>query len=333
MRRFWLLLPWRLRNFIYNKMQITAHTVESLEQRRISVGDIRKSLDLIRQRFPNQPIYYLTDWGPRMEGTEPLGRTFENKGKGAVYLCAMRSISSSEAIARQITASEGFYFFPTRAHPTARYFEFDEHAAAALADAAAIKRSHFDSMDFEFIMQAAASARNLPGKYVEIGTFEGRSAQLLLNYLQKAGINKDCYFLDTFTGINFDTAATSSDAQWYGSHTETSRNSLKSVGEFLAEFKSFRLVPCNIIQNEIPDEIDQIAFCNIDVDIYEAYAHALHKVDKRLVPGGIIICEDFGHAPYVLGAKLAFDDFLASGARDRYNSFYVNSGQMILIKR
>ncbi len=333
MRKVWKLLPKGLRNFIYNKMQIAAHTAEGLEHGRISFGDVKQSLLVIQRRFPNQTVFFISDWIKSLPGVVPIGASFLNKGKGAIYLCALRTISRSEEVAREIIATGGFYFFPTRAHPTARYFEFDTNAELVLREAAAIRRSHFDALDFEFIMQAAATTRDLPGKYVEIGTFEGRSAQVLLNYLRKAGIDKDCYFLDTFTGINFDTAATSADAQWFGSHTDSSRNSIKNVSDFLSSFGSFRLVACDIIKDELPPEIDRIAFCNIDVDIYEAYIHALRKVDERLVPGGVIICEDFGHAPYVLGAKLAFDDFMAGGARKRYNNFYVNSGQMLLIKR
>lgn len=333
MRKVWNLLPKAIRNFVYNKMQIAAHSAEGLDQERISRGDIQKSLLVIQKRFPLQPVYFISDWIESLSGVVPIGSSFLDKGKGAVYLCALRSIAQSEHVAREIIATGGYYFFPMRAHPTARYFEFDTNAEAALREAASIKRSHFDALDFEFIIQAAGTARDLPGKYVEIGTFEGRSAQVLLNYMKKTGISKDCYFLDTFAGITFDTAATSADAQWFGSHSDSSRNSLKSVSDFLSGFESFHLVACDIIKDSLPAAIDHIAFCNIDVDIYEAYIHALRKVDERLVPGGVIICEDFGHAPYVLGAKLAFDDFMAGGARGRYNSIYVNSGQMILIKR
>jgi predicted O-methyltransferase YrrM len=333
MRRVWNLLPKGLRNFIYNKMQIAAHSAEGLDQERISKGDVQKSLLVIQKRFPGQTVYFISDWLDSLAGVAPIGSSFVDKGKGAIYLCALRAISRSEEVAREIIATGGYYFFPTRAHPTARYFEFDTNAEAVLREAASIKRSHFDALDFEYIMQAARTARDLPGKYVEIGTFEGRSAQVLLNYLRKADITKDCFFLDTFAGITFETAATSADAQWFGSHSDSSRNSLKSVSDFLSSFGSFRLIACDIIKDPLPPEIDRIAFCNIDVDIYEAYIHALRKVDERLVPGGVIICEDFGHAPYVLGAKLAIDDFMAGDARGKYNTFYVNSGQMLLIKR
>jgi O-methyltransferase len=333
MRRIWKCLPTALRNFIYNRMQIAAHTTEGLDQPRITVGDVRKSLAVIQNRFHGRDIFFISDWIYSLPGVISIGSSFQDKGIGAIYLCALRNISCAEEVARKVMASAGYYFFPMRAHPTARYFEFDANAEAVLREAATIRRSHFDALDFEFIMQAASTARDLPGKYVEIGTFEGRSAQVLLNYLKKTGIHKDCYFLDTFTGINFATAATSADAHWFGSHTDSSRNSLKSVSDFLSEYASFQLIACDIVKDELPPAIDQIAFCNIDVDIYEAYIHALRKVDDRLVPGGIIICEDFGHAPYVLGAKLAFDEFMAGGARARYNHLYVNSGQMILIKR
>ena len=333
MRKVWKLLPRKLRNFIYKKMQIAAHSTESLSQERISKKDVEKSLSVIQRRFPSQTVFFISDWLDSLPGVVSIGPSFIDKGQGAVYLCALRRISQSEQIAREIIRTGGYYFFPMCAHPTARYFEFDTNAELVLREAASIPRSHFDALDFEFIMQAARSVRDLPGKYVEIGTFEGRSAQVLLNYLKKSGTVKDCYFLDTFAGITFDTAASSSDAQWFGSHSDSSRNSRKNVGDFLSDFDSFHLVACDIIKDQLPQAIDKIAFCNIDVDIYEAYIHALQKVDERLVPGGIIICEDFGHAPYVLGAKLAFDDFMAGGASGRYNFFYVNSGQMILIKR
>ena len=88
----------------------------------------------------------------------------------------------------------------------------------------------------------------------------------------------------------------------------------------------------NIITDEFPKEIKRIAVCNIDVDMYDAIYAALNKVKDLIVPGGIIISEDCGHSPALIGGQKAVFEFIAENEKS-FIPVYLNSGQMFLIKK
>ena len=70
---------------------------------------------------------------------------------------------------------------------------------------------------------------------------------------------------------------------------------------------------------------------NIDVDIYEAVLAGLQKVAPRMAPGGVMIVEDPGHTPLLIGAGVALNQFLKSPAAAGFLPVYMQSGQTFLI--
>ncbi len=72
---------------------------------------------------------------------------------------------------------------------------------------------------------------------------------------------------------------------------------------------------------------------NIDVDLYEAVKAAkLTNVATRMVVGGIIIVEDPGHTPALIGSRLALHEFLDSLIAASFMHIYLESGQTFRIK-
>ena len=188
---------------------------------------------------------------------------------------------------------------------------------------------HFCPVDFENIFQAIKAGQFLEGDYVEIGTFKGDSASAALNYMKKSGINKKAYFIDTYEGFNYDEAFNSNDTYWKSGHTDTS---LERVSKRLEKYSNAKLVKGNIIKDELPEEIKQICVVNIDVDLYEAVKAALYKVKDKVVTNGIIIAEDYGHTPTLIGGQKAVQEFIEDNKND-FIPLYLNSGQMFLIKK
>jgi hypothetical protein len=80
----------------------------------------------------------------------------------------------------------------------------------------------------------------------------------------------------------------------------------------------------------LPREIKGIVICNIDVDMYESTKSALEKVKNKIVEGGIIIIEDYGHTPCLAGANMAVREFMRRNKQ--FRGIYMQSGQMFLIK-
>lgn len=221
------------------------------------------------------------------------------------------------------------YISQFSAFPHARYFNIDNIAFDTLCEEAKNENWHFCPVDFENIFQAVKACCKLEGDFVEIGTYKGDSAQAMLNYMERKNIQKKTYFIDTFTGFDYNEALNSEDAQWQNTHGETSFDSVKTR---LKQYKNAMVIQSNIISNDLPAEIDKIAFANVDVDMYDAVKVALYKLKDKVVQNGIIIAEDYGHTPSLIGAQKAVDEFLDENPDD-FIPIYMASGQMFLIKK
>mgnify|MGYP002855294478 CR=1 FL=1 len=188
---------------------------------------------------------------------------------------------------------------------------------------------YFCMPDMENICQVIESTRNVPGSYVEIGVFRGDTARVALHYMKETGINRECWLVDTFCGFTYDEAESSSDVHWNGTHTTTS---VALVKERLNEYQSVHFLEQNIIIDDLPNEIGDVAVCNIDVDMEEAVYSALNKMKNRISPGGIIIAEDYGHMPTLTGAFYSVNRFIKESG-DKFTCLYMPSGQMLLIRK
>jgi hypothetical protein len=56
----------------------------------------------------------------------------------------------------------------------------------------------------------------------------------------------------------------------------------------------------------------EIALLRLDTDWYASTRHALEQLYPRLVPGGVLLLDDYGHYP---GARSAVDEYLAANGQ------------------
>jgi hypothetical protein len=248
-----------------------------------------------------------------------------------VFICAFESDEKLIGVLGKIKKLPMPYFFtPSSYYPTARYFHRNDIAREILIAEQAINLPKFEVADFENIIQALDITADVPGDYVEIGVYQGRSAHLALHYMQEKGIRRRAHLVDLFEGFSYEGAAQSADAAWMGSHMDTN---IQAVQELLGEFDSHQICKLNIITDDLPSEIGPIAVCNIDVDMYDAVLAGLNKVAPRMAPAGIIIVEDQGHTPALAGAYLAVVEFLESSAARDFVPVHMASGQLFLIRK
>ena len=189
--------------------------------------------------------------------------------------------------------------------------------------------------DFGNLLQFVDNAKSLDGDFVEIGCFMGSSTCVMANYIEKNKIDKNFYVYDYFDGFTYDEAKNSLDNTWLNSHqTDGKANVEARIKSRLNERKdNFRIFQRNIIDEDALKEVNKISFANIDVDLYEAVYAALVHVHRKLCSNGIIVVEDAGHTPWLLGAKVALEEFLELVGTDSYHSIQMESGQYVLIKR
>ncbi|HZZ88745.1 MAG TPA: TylF/MycF/NovP-related O-methyltransferase [Caulobacteraceae bacterium] len=165
------------------------------------------------------------------------------------------------------------------------------------------------------------------GAIVECGVWRGGSsmaAALMLAELGETG--RDLYLFDTFEGMSEPgeedrrardatgaaalLASSGRDAKvWAYSPLDEVRANLASTG-YPAERVRF-------VQGKVEDTIpehapDRIALLRLDTDWYESTRHELEHLYPRLVPGGVLIIDDYGAWE---GARRAVDEFVAAGAK------------------
>lgn len=253
-----------------------------------------------------------------------------------VLYCVECNSDGLPAIERIVAA--GFKFSPFGGAPVGSY-AYENGAAFATVERQFVHQqlagyAKFEDPgscdDFLNLCQALEATRAVPGVIVEIGCFRGSSGSVLLDYAKHNGIDRTFYFFDTFDGFSYEAARSSSDAMWQGTHAteglETVKARLEGVG-----YPDLHVHRSNIITDELPPEITRIAVANIDVDLYEAVSAGINKVADLVPAGGIIICEDAGHTPALIGARLALKQFMNGPHGSRFTPIFMTSGQAFLV--
>jgi hypothetical protein len=150
---------------------------------------------------------------------------------------------------------------------------------------------NYFSMDRKFTLKEfARHTKNLPGAVAECGSYVGVAAWFIANEID----GTDFYLFDSFEGLS---APSEEDLTPKGVH-QWSAGDL-AVGEelLMRNLKGFPSI--HIKKGWIPDRFSEVSdqkfkFVHIDVDLYEPTRESLKFFYDRMVPGGIIIMDDYG---------------------------------------
>lgn len=169
-------------------------------------------------------------------------------------------------------------------------------------------------------------ANDVPGAVLECGVWKGGSMIAAATRLLQLGQDsRDLYLFDTYDGMP---APTHLDADLHGVPAEallagTSRDSAvdgepnlwcyAGVEAVKASLESSGYPPerCHYVVGRVEDTVPgeaptEIALLRLDTDWYESTRHELEHLYDRLMPGGVLLIDDYGHW---LGARRATDDF------------------------
>jgi hypothetical protein len=318
-----------------------------LFKHRITGNDVTFALKLAAEKFPQRRPLVLHDGiAQQVAGVDhidcrdiAMDRFCDLDFAGVVFIYACSNhFNGGEFVEALI--EHGGSFIPVWSFGPALYVDHNRTAHRVLeAEWELQNREGFAKWDsgpgdFINLCQAIEATRNVEGVFLEIGCYRGSSGSLALRYMREAEVYRDAWFFDVFDGFVYDSAINSADAVWSGTHAtegiavveqRLARHALPKLGLNVSVRRH------NIVEEEIPREIDKIAVANIDVDLYEAVLAALIKVAPRMASGGIIIVEDPGHTPALVGARVALDQFLSSEAAGAFTPIHMESGQTFLI--
>lgn len=168
------------------------------------------------------------------------------------------------------------------------------------------------------------TANKIEGDFVECGVWRGGSTMAAIDTLIKAGDKtREIYLYDTYEGMS---EPTEHDKVFTGTAADELMNTTakedptsvwcysaidevqKNVGSLNYPATQVHFVKGKV-EDTIPQTIPQkIALLRLDTDFYESTAHELKHLFPLLVPGGVIIIDDYGHWE---GARKAVDEYIA----------------------
>jgi hypothetical protein len=150
------------------------------------------------------------------------------------------------------------------------------------------------------ILTAVRAARALPGAMAEAGVFEGGSARLICQRKDDAAL----HLFDVFETLQGNATDGSADVQ---QHFGSVHGRLREVEALLAPYANVHFHPGLFPGTSEGLEDLRFSFVHLDLDLPGPSRAALEFFHPRLVPGGILIGDDYGD-PDVRGC---FDAFFA----------------------
>jgi SAM-dependent methyltransferase len=165
-----------------------------------------------------------------------------------------------------------------------------------------------------FMTECINAVRDVRGCFVEAGCAYGTTTVFLNRFMKSMAIDRDYFAIDTFSGfvagqIDHEVGERGKHASHFkGVFSENRKawfdrtmalNGLERVRSFEADVADFDF-----------SAVAPIAFCLLDVDLYQPIRNALPKIFAALSPGGIIVVDDCQpDAPWD-GALQAYEEFI-----------------------
>jgi O-methyltransferase len=174
----------------------------------------------------------------------------------------------------------------------------------------------------------AEAAKLSGGAILEVGVWRGGTAALLAKRAASIGIGP-LYLCDTFIGV---VKAGPQDKLYRGGeHADASAAGVRSLLHSLGLEQGVEILT-GIFPDETGSRIEPgttFRLCHIDVDVYDSGRDVLNWVWSRLVPGGIVVFDDYGYLGCD-GIRKLVDEYADS--RDRFFSHNLN-GHAVFVKR
>lgn len=216
----------------------------------------------------------------------------------------------------------------------------DAKFAAALAS---IKGSHaydqYESPDtiawrLHTLTWAAQSAMRLSGDFVECGVFKGDMAWFVTTMMGDAFRERTFYLYDSFAGFSPELSSAADFPENSGFYDFANAVYRAEGIEAAVRSRFAQHSNVRITTGFLPATLDQvcpekIAYLHIDLNSPAAEVACLERLFDRVVPGGVVIFDDYGWDLY-RRQKVAEDSFFSSRG---YSVLELPTGQGLVVKR
>lgn len=177
------------------------------------------------------------------------------------------------------------------------------------------------------------------GDVVECGVGKMGSFRVLASLVEKDTTNRVLWGFDSFEGFPSPSPEDESPrnpkkGEWKFIEPEDVPKVLLVLG-FNENFIDKRIkVVKGFVKDSLPQSsVGDIAFLHLDVDLYESYKMCLHYLFPKVVPGGVVLFDEYmnrDEAERFPGAKKAIDEYLANSKYEMQRD--KRSGKFFLVK-
>lgn len=153
---------------------------------------------------------------------------------------------------------------------------------------------------------AMSAAKNLDGDMVELGVWWGMFSFTGINYIDMAGSGKKFHLIDAFGTFNHEPI-----------DSRFNINSRKYEADIYDDvMKKFSGMPVVFHRGYVPEVLfkdeaklpEKICFLSMDLNNVHAEKEGIEFLWDRIVPGGLIYIDDYGHQNYE-STRSMYDDF------------------------
>jgi len=166
--------------------------------------------------------------------------------------------------------------------------------------------SIIDGVRLKHIRKCCNETRCLEGGVAEVGVYYGGSLLVIANVFK----DRQVYGIDTFAG-HPDKCLEIDNHHKFGLYSDVMP--YEELKEKFAQQAPNVVLLKGIFPEEIKLPDQNYVFVHVDCDIYNSVKDCCEYFYPRLVPSGIIVFDDYGHAGCD-GAKLACDEYFSNRA-------------------
>lgn len=177
----------------------------------------------------------------------------------------------------------------------------------------------------------ARSTAGLPGHTAECGVYNGSSSWLICRAEEREPLWRHHMF-DSFEGLSepMDVDRPTGDQTFRWKKHDLAVG-LERVSRNMGEFRD----RVDFHPGWIPERFDEVSdqsfsFVHVDVDLYQPTLDSLKWFYPRMVPGGVLLCDDYGYKSCP-GAYQAFNEFISE--QPESTVIHLTTGQGLIVKR
>lgn len=200
------------------------------------------------------------------------------------------------------------------------------------------------------LLEKALVTQNFAHTIVECGVFDGAALFTLAQFCKEQSIPVHIFGFDSFSGFPEDQASPHDDPNYFYAlleqqeiskeHFERARDRTQSFtdtsplkkGYFMEIGSVFKLsekydnvtLVKGLFSETLPKFENEIAVLHIDCDLYKSYGEVLKNLYSHVVPGGVIIFDEYYSLKYP-GARVAVNEFFKDKQNDGFFEVYETS--------